>query len=159
MCYNNLMPKFESVGSNESLKRSVHRKALAVLHNSEARPLHSFFDKGNTTIAGIAKLVIGQKTERTASLDVGNGYQWVAIHEQSSQRFGSHSVETLILNGDRMLDTEGRNTQRLWQYELIKGNYQAEDYMLLDELFDVTREARQDIFDQLAELNKDNHRP
>lgn len=145
----------------ESLRNSILSKIELLLEGKEAHEhpteLQDIIGR-ESFMYDVARAIQGRKLTRYGSLETHQGYQWVAISEYSTVRFGKKYINQLIINGDYMADSEGRSTGRHWHYELCKQTYSPEEYLALDKLFDADGQDWNDLFSALADYQKPSPR-
>ena len=136
----------------ESLKHEVQSKALGILEGVPNRPSVSYAIDGPGWINGLARSILGRQYERTKSLSIGQAYyEWAEVSEFSTDRLGRTRVDLLVVRGNRLGDSEGRNVNTLWEFSLNDTTYTPDEYKTLAQLLDAPPEDRHDFFQALAQ--------
>ncbi len=136
----------------DSLRQRVVAKTQAILGDPIEH--HSVLFDGEGWVHDVALAVRGVTYERSGSFVLGEGYQQVTAIEGSVRRFGRLKTNYLAIHGEPLAYSEGPSIGH-WHYDLHgQQTYSAEEYSLLDQLLSTEGEARDQIYNQLVEIQK-----
>lgn len=147
----------EESPSPESKSEVVRRKVEQLLDSREPYEVSPSFigsAPDNRLLNGVVKVVRGEKLHRIASVEIGAGWQWVAISEFTTKRPAHTRTTSLTVSGDMVADSEGRNIDRLWHFDLLSHDHDATELTLLDRLLDAPEEDRPELFKEITEYQR-----